>query len=155
MDIIIVVVLLAVGIILILTEIFLLPGITFAAVGGALFSIGGVIYAYTALGTTAGNITLVISLILFGIVFIWLIRSKALNKIALTTDIKSTVADNDLPDTIKEGEEGITVSRLNPIGKVRVNDRIMEAKSINGFIDENVEVVILKVYPTQLIVKIK
>ncbi|MDR1369399.1 MAG: NfeD family protein [Dysgonamonadaceae bacterium] len=153
MDIFIVIVLCLVGILLILLEIFLIPGITFALVGGLVFGAGGVFYAYSKLGTIGGTVTLVSMLILFGFTFIWLIKSKALDKtIALKTDINSTVATNDSL-SVKEGDEGICLSRLNPIGKVKVNGITMEAKSFGEFIDENTPVVIVKVNPVQLVVK--
>jgi membrane-bound ClpP family serine protease len=85
------------------------------------------------------------------IAFVYLVKSKALDRIALKTNIDSTVAAKELPD-ISEGDKGITVSRLNPVGKVRVNNITMEAKTLGGFVDENTTVTVLKVLPTQLIV---
>ena len=151
MDILIVIALCIIGILLILVEIFLIPGLTLTAVAGTLFSIGGIYWAFHKLGTAAGIITLLSVVALTGIAFIYLIKSKALNRIALKTNIDSTVASKDLPD-ISEGDEGITISRLNPIGKVRVNNITMEAKTLDGFIDENLSVRVIKVTPTQLIV---
>ncbi|MDR0232532.1 MAG: NfeD family protein [Dysgonamonadaceae bacterium] len=155
MDIFITTVLLILGIILILAEIFLLPGITIAIIGGALFVGGGLFYAYTHLGVEGGNIALVVSILIFLFTFFWLVKSKTINKIGLKTDIDSTVADEKLMLEIKEGDEGITVSRLNPIGKVKVNQMTVEAKTLGGFVDDNVEVVVLKVFPTQIVVKEK
>ena len=63
-NIIIVAALIVLGVILLLVEFFLLPGISIAGIGGAIFMIGGVIYAYIYLGSGAGTATLVISLIL-------------------------------------------------------------------------------------------
>lgn len=154
MDIFIVIVLCAVGIILILAEIFLIPGITFAAIAGALFSLGGFYYAFTHLGATGGVISVITSGIVFAGSFFYLVKSKALDKIALKTDIQSTVASGDSLN-IKEGDEGIALSRLNPIGKVRVGHITMEAKSLDEFIDEDTPIVVLKVSRTQLIVKNK
>ena len=153
MDIFITVILLALGIILVLAEIFLLPGITIAIIGGIIFIGGGLYYAYSHLGLVGGNIALIVSIIVFLITFVWLIKSKAINIIGLKTDIDSTVADEKLMVEIKEGDEGITVSRLNPVGKVKVNQMTVEAKTLDGFIDEDVKVVVLKVYPTQIVVK--
>ena len=155
MDIFITTVLLFLGIILILAEIFLLPGITIAMIGGALFVGGGLFYAYTHLGIEGGNIALAISILIFLFTFFWLIKSKTINKIGLKTDINSTVADKKLMTEIKEGDEGITVSRLNPMGKVKVKHITVEAKTLGGFVDEDVEVVVLKVSPTQIVVKEK
>ena len=151
MDILIVIVLCLIGIILILVEIFLIPGLTITAIGGAAFSIGGIYYAFRNLGTTAGIITLLLVIAIIGAAFVYLIKSKALDRIALKTNIKSTVADKETLD-ISVGDTGVSVSRLNPMGKVRVNNITMEAKTLGGFIDENTAIKVVKVSPSQLIV---
>ncbi|MDR2520552.1 MAG: NfeD family protein [Bacteroidales bacterium OttesenSCG-928-I14] len=81
-------------------------------------------------------------------------RSKIFNKIALNSKIDSTVIDENILN-ICEGDEGISVSRLNPVGKVEVNNMILEGKSLGRFIDEDTKVIVIKVTSTQLIVKIK
>jgi membrane-bound ClpP family serine protease len=154
MDILIVIALCLVGIVLILAEIFLIPGLTIAALAGGAFSIGGIYYAFTHVGVTAGIITLVSVVIIIGFCFFYLVKSKALDAIALKTDISSTVAPEEYPD-ISAGDEGISISRLNPMGKVRVNNITMEAKTLGDFVDENTVIEVIKVSPTQLIVKTK
>jgi membrane-bound ClpP family serine protease len=151
MEILIVIVLCVIGIILILAEIFLIPGITIVALAGAAFSIGGVFYAFSRLGTTGGVITLLLNMAVVAAAFVYLIKSKALDKIALKTNIDSTVGAKELPP-ISEGDTGTTISRLNPIGKVRVHHITMEAKTLGEFVDENTTVTVVKVLPTQLIV---
>jgi membrane-bound ClpP family serine protease len=151
MDILIVIVLCIIGIALILAEIFLIPGFTITGIGGAAFSIGGVLYAFRSLGATGGIITVLAYAVVFGIIFVYLIKSKALDSIALKTKISSTVAEKGTPD-ISEEDTGISVSRLNPMGKVRVNNITMEAKSQGEYIDENTPITVIKVFPTQLTV---
>jgi membrane-bound ClpP family serine protease len=153
LDIIIIVFLMVAAIVLILTEIFLLPGITFAGIGGALFAIGGIVYAYT-LGVQAGNITLASSIIVFGGLFLWMIRSNAFNRVALKADIESKVS-SPRETTLKVGDRGMAISRLAPIGKARFNDITVEAKSVNDFIDENTPVVIVSIEGYNVIVEIK
>lgn len=154
MDILIVVVLCIIGILLILAEIFLIPGVTLTALAGVAFSIGGVYYAFQNLGVTAGIIALFSVALIIGIAFVYLVKSKALDKIALKTDSNSTVASED-SRAISAGDEGISISRLNPMGKVRVNNIAMEAKTLGDFVDENTEIIVVNVSPTQLIVKTK
>ena len=151
MDILIVIVLCIIGIALILVEIFLIPGLTITAIAGAAFSIGGIYYAFRYLGTTAGIVTLIAVVASIAIAFVYLVKSKALDNIALKTNIDSTVAAKELTN-ISEGDKGISVSRLNPMGKVRVNNITMEAKTLGEFIDEKTSVTVVKVHPTQLIV---
>ena len=151
MDILIVIVLCLIGIVLILVEIFLIPGLTITAIGGAAFSIGGIYYAFRFIGTTAGILTLITVAVVIAIAFVYLVKSKALERIALKTNLDSTVAAKESTN-IAEGDEGISVSRLNPMGKVRVNNITMEAKTLGEYINENTAIIVVKVSPTQLIV---
>jgi membrane-bound ClpP family serine protease len=154
MDVIIVIVLCFIGIILILVEIFLIPGLTVTALAGAAFSIAGIYCAFRSFGVLGGSITLVSTLAVIGSAFVYLVKSKALDTISLKADIDSTVASG-YTLNIAAGDEGICISRLNPMGKVRVNNITIEAKTLGEFVDENTEIVVLKVSPTQLIVKTK
>lgn len=152
MDIAIVIILCLIGLVLILLEIFLIPGITFVAIAGILFLVGGIYYAFSQIGTTAGVITSLVSALGTGFAIIYLIKSKVLDKtIALKTDINSTIS-SEIQLNISEGDIGMTVSRLNPVGKVKVNGVTMEAKTLGDFIDEDTEIIVLKATPTQLTV---
>ena len=133
----------AVAILLLLLEIFLLPGVTVAGIGGALFAIGGVIYAYSV-GTVTGHITLASSIVLFMGVFGWLLRAKSFHRVALNTNVDSTLTSTrDLG--LQIGDTGITLSRLAPIGKARFAQTIVEAKTQEDFIDEQTPVVIVRI----------
>ena len=143
LDIAIIVFLMVAAILLILAEIFLLPGITLAGIGGAIFAIGGVVFAYTV-GMWVGHLTLSLSIIAFGVIFAWLLRSRSFNKIALKTDIG-----------IEPGDEGITLSRLAPIGKARIKGINVEAKSQDELIDENTPIVVIRVDSYNVIVRPK
>lgn len=154
LDIAIVVFLLVVAIILLLLEVFLLPGITVAGIGGFLFAVGGIAYAYSELGVLAGNISLIASGLVFVIIFFWLLRSNSFNKVALKKEVEGKlVSSRDLG--IEPGDEGITISRLNPIGKIRVKGITVEAKSFNGFVDENTPVIVVRVDANNVLIKIK
>lgn len=143
------------GIVFLLTEIFLLPGLTISGIAGLVFLIGGIAYAYMYVGTVAGNLVLVISILSIIGSFIFLIKSKSLKHISLTTNIDAKVDTSDLKK-IKAGDIGITQSRLNPIGKILVNNLTVEAKSIDGeMIDEDTEVIVNKVEWTNVLVSIK
>jgi membrane-bound ClpP family serine protease len=152
-DIIIIVFLMAAAIFLILAEIFLLPGITIAGIGGALFAIGGLIYAYSVNALT-GNITLVSSVLVFGGIFFRLLRKDSFSRVSLKTDIASTVT-SPKDENLHTGDEGITLSRLAPVGKARFHNITVEAKSANEFIDENTPVVITGIEGFNVTVEIK
>ena len=153
--IIIVISVIVLGILFMLIEIFLLPGISIAGIAGAIFIIGGIVYAYTFAGSTAGNITLVASGVAMGASFVWLVKSKSLRRISLETNIEDKV-DNSYLKLISVGDTGVSVSRLNPIGKVLVNDIVLEGKSSDGeFIEEETEIEVVKVETYNILVKRK
>ena len=154
MNLLIVIVLCVIGLLLILAEIFLIPGVTIAMVAGIAAALGGVYYAFIHLGVIAGIITLVIMSVIILFSCIWVVKSKALDRIALQADINSTVAGNE-ELKIAVDDEGLALSRLNPIGKVLVNGIEMEGKSTGDFIDENSKIVVVSVSSNQLRVKLK
>lgn len=154
-EILIVVALILLGILFMLAEIFLLPGISIAGIAGAIFLIGGIVYSYLFIGSVAGNITLAATAIAMGASFFLLLKSKSLRKISLETNIESKVDNSDL-GKISVGDTGIALSRLNPTGKVMVNDLTVEGKSFNGeFIDDDdkIEVVRIDTYQIQVVRK--
>lgn len=152
MEITIVVVLLLIGIIFFLLELFLIPGISLAGIAGTLFVGGAVYYAYSQIGSTAGHLTLLGGVILLGIAVWIFLQSKTLEKMSLKTEIDGK--NDPLKDVdVKIGDVGITSSRLAPMGKVKVNGHIVEAKTNDDFIDEGVEVKILEVMNTNILVE--
>lgn len=149
----IIVFLIVLGVALILAEIFLLPGITIAGVAGAISLLGGIVYAFLYVGDTAGFITIGASVISGGGLFVYFIKSNAMSKIALNTDIETTVDQTDLKQ-LNVGDKGKAISRLNPIGKAEFNNITIEAKSITGeYIDEGEDVEIVKVEGYNVLVK--
>lgn len=150
-NILILVILMGLAIALILLEIFLLPGITIAGIGGFLFAVGGVVYAYT-ISATAGHLTIAISAVLFAAIFLWLLRARSFNRVALKTDVDSRlVSSRELG--IEPGDKGITLSRLAPIGKARIKGITVEAKSQGEWIDEGTPVVVLRVDSQNVLVE--
>ena len=55
--------------------------------------------------------------------------------------------------SIKVGDTGKTTSRLAPMGKVKINGAVIEAKTNDEFIDQGVEVVVLEVFNTNILVE--
>lgn len=149
----VIVFLIVLAIILLLVEIFLLPGITIAGIGGLLFAVGGLIYAYMV-SVAVGNIALISSIVAFGVVFFWLLRSKSFNKVALHTDVDSKlISSRDLG--IEPGDEGITLSRLAPIGQAKIKGMNVEAKSQDELIDEGQPIEVVRVEGYNVTVKLK
>ena len=145
--------LMVIAIALLLLEIFMLPGITVAGIGGLLFAAGGLIYAYSV-STCVGHVTLGASLVAFADSFAWLMRSKSFSRVALNTDIDSRLTSS-RELGIVPGDEGVTLSRLAPIGKALIKGQAVEAKALDELIDEGTPVVVMQVEGYNVVVQRK
>lgn len=135
MDIVIITSLILAGLVLFVIEVFLLPGISIAGIASAVCVLYANYYAFDALGTVPGCITLAISAIGVIGVIIWFMRSKTVDKLSLkkTIDYKpEPLKGLDL----KPGDEGVALTRLALIGNAEFNGRIIEVRSSGDFIDQ-------------------
>jgi Membrane-bound serine protease (ClpP class) len=140
------------GIILLIIEILILPGITIAGVGGFLLMALAIFLTYKNYGSAAGHYILLSSIVFFIVAFIYSLRSQTWNRLALHSKIDGKVNILD-ENKISVGDKGVTISKLAPMGKVKVNDTIIEAKSLGIYIAENTEIEVLKVNESNIIVK--
>lgn len=153
MDYLIIILLLLLAILLFLAEIFILPGISVAGIAGIAVSIAGIAYAYQLFGFTGMILTLIGGSALFILLFYLSIKSKLFDNLALKKEIKATVADKNLK-TINKGDEMLTTSRLNPMGKAMKNNEFFEAKSESGFIEEDQIVYVHKIEGNTILVSL-
>lgn len=154
MDILIIISLLVAGIILLLLEVFLFPGISLAGIGATACLIYANVHAFSELGTWPGVATLAVSVISSILVFVWFMRSKSLDRLALKKDIDSTVKQPESA-TIQPGDKGIALTRLAQIGNAQFGDRIVEVKTVGDFIDARTPIVVERITDGIIIVTIQ
>ncbi|WP_439185501.1 NfeD family protein [Carboxylicivirga taeanensis] len=142
------------GLFLLVLEFFVFPGVTFAGIGGFIFTAGGIFLAYQSYGVTYGSIALVSTLFVGVIILVLSFRAKTWNRLMLHSQIGGSV-ETVQESTIHVGDEGIAITRLNPIGKVMINGQVIEGKCPGNFVDENTQVTVKEVYKTYIIVKPK
>jgi membrane-bound ClpP family serine protease len=150
-----VIILILLGIILFLIEFLIIPGTTVAGIGGLILMAGGVYLAFDNFGNQTGFIVLVGTFTVSVIILVIALRANTWKRIMLNTNVDSKVYEDADSDSIKPGDVGITMTRLAPIGKVKVNNISVEAKSISGYIDPHIEITVVKLSGSQLIVKLK
>lgn len=143
--------LMLIGLLLVIIELFLLPGVTIAGISALLFFGGAVYYAFGISGT-AGIVTTIISVIVCIGGVLAFMRSRVINKMTLDATINSVVPTT-VPHNIKPGDKGITLSRLNPMGRVMINGNETEGKAREAFLDENTEIEVERVENTVVIVR--
>ena len=141
MDILIILLLIFLGIVLLLIEFTILPGISIAGIGGVLLFAYSIYLAFTNYGPLAGFLTLGFVVIVAPLLVVLVFKGKAGRKMVLSTTI--TGIANQIDDKIKVGDIGVTIGRLAPMGKIRVNGEVVEVKSSGAFVDpgENVRII--------------
>jgi membrane-bound ClpP family serine protease len=148
----IIVLLILLGVLLLLLEFLVIPGVSLAAIGGVLMILGGIYLAYDHYGNTIGHLTILASIMVCSISLILALKSNTWNKIMLNTEIDSKVEKLE-EEKIKVGDHGICMSRLAPMGKIKVNKIIVEARSTGAYIDEKSKVEIVGIMDKIVIVK--
>lgn len=152
MDILIIVLLIIVAVALFLIEVFLIPGISIAGVLAAGSLIYANYYAFAYMGTTAGIATLVVSAVACVASIVLFMRSKTLERVSLKKDITSKI-DKSTEQSIKVGDKGVTTTRLALMGNAEFEGKEVEVKSRDGFLDERIPVVVVRISDGLIIVE--
>lgn len=139
-----IIILAALGFLLLLLELLVLPGIGVAAIGG--FTLLGIAVwrVYAEYGTVAGHWALGAAVVI-SIVLIWFaLRSKTWSRVALKSEIDSKASGQpDVPICV--GDKGVTVSRLAPSGKALINEDYFEVRTFGELIDPNQNIEVIKI----------
>ncbi|MDR2911005.1 MAG: NfeD family protein [Bacteroidales bacterium] len=141
------------GLLLLLIEFALIPGVTIAGIGGFAMLIASVYVSFVEYGTAAGFVTLIAILIAAPTMMFYFFKSKSSKKMILESQIDGKIENIDT-EKIHVGDIGKSISRLAPSGKVKVNDEIVEAQSTGPFIDQNLNVRVIKIQSNKIIVEL-
>lgn len=150
----IIIFLVVLGLLLFLVEFMLLPGVTVAGIGGAISMTGAVVLAFYYHGNLVGFLVLGAVVLLIVITVMVMLKWGTWKKFMLTREIDGKV---DLvraeEGRVSNGDTGRTITRLNPMGKVMVNGEFYEARSLDKYVDQNVDIEVIKIEQNRLIVK--
>ena len=146
--------LILVGIVLIIAEILLVPGIGVAGVLGLLSMGGSCWYAFYEFGNLTGAIVTAVTTLVLVAFAVIVLRAQTWKKMTLNTKIESKV--NNIPIELRVADRGRTVTRLAPMGSVRFGNEVVEVKALEGMIDPDIDVEIClmeegKIYVTPII----
>jgi membrane-bound ClpP family serine protease len=152
MTLLIILLLIILGVILLLLEFAVIPGSTIAGVSGIIV-LGYTVYlAFDHYGTWAGILTVVFLITLIPVLFLKFLKSKTGKMMQLDSTISGKV-DVLEREHFTLGDRGKAISRLAPMGKVEINNRIVEGKSTGEFIDDGAIIEIVEIQNNKLIVK--
>jgi len=152
MDIMIILLLIFLGIVLLLIEFTILPGITVAGIGGILLFAYSIYLAFNTYGAIPGFLTLAFVLIVAPLLVVMLFKGKSGKKMVLSTTITG-IANLIDHEKVKIGDIGVTIGRLAPMGKIKVNGEVVEVRSTGTFVDPGENVRIIQIEKSQITVE--
>ncbi len=150
----VIVTLIVVGLIFLLLEILVVPGTTVVGVVGAAMMGFAIFSAYNDHGSAAGTYTLAGTLVLTISALALALKSNTWKKAMLGSEVSGKVNIFEA-ERVKPGDEGIAITRLNPMGKALINEEYYEVTSKDNLISQNTEIVVTKVDGNKIIVKSK
>ncbi|HAP69562.1 MAG TPA: hypothetical protein DCR04_07525 [Flavobacteriales bacterium] len=148
----VVIALLLLGILLLLLEILFVPGTTIVGVGGIILLAIGIYLAYDFIGTTAGHLSLASSVAVIFLALIVLLKGQTWKRMALETNVEGKGVEQ-LEKLVFVGDRGKTISRLNPVGKALFGEKIFEVSTTGEFVDEDVNIEVVKLDQNRIKVK--
>ncbi len=147
--------LIIVGILLIIAELVLIPGVFITGTIGLASLVASCYFGFTEYGQIGGIITIAVNIILIVIFVVLALRSKTWKKLSLETNINSRTDLNPQEKGIAVGQEGVTITRLSPMGKAKINNVITEVSSQEGIINPESTIVVTLIDDNRIFVKTK
>lgn len=147
-----IIILIIVGILLLLAEILIVPGVGVAGILGLLSLIGSCVFAFNVFGVTGGTVVVAVNVILVVGLTVYVLRAKTWKKLTLNTYIGSKAISDDCLK-LAVGDVGKTTTRLAPVGTARFQSGAYEVKALEGMIDAGVEVEVALIENRKIIVK--
>ena len=143
--------LIIIGLVLVMAEILIFPGIGFSGILGLLALIGSCVYAWLNISQTAGIIVCAVNVALVVGMMVFALRSKTWSKLTLNTKIESRAGQDE--SVVSVGDKGKTLTRLAPMGTAKIEDKILEVKSQEGILDAGVEIEVVLIDDGKIYVK--
>lgn len=139
------------GLGLLIIELLVVPGTTVVGIIGFILMAVGVWQAYVEYGSFMGTMVLLTTLLISVGGFYLSLRSNTWKKAGLEKSIQSKV--NTDAQKLSVGDEGLTTSRLNPMGKAFIKDDFFEVSTFGEFIDNNIPVKIVAIEGNKVLVE--
>lgn len=140
--------LIIIGFILILIEIFLVPGFNIFGVFGFIMIVLGIIFAYTKLSLATANFIMVISLFAALILVRFVVKSKTWHRIVLNDKQEKAQGFHASTENLAKliGKRGIAFTPLRPAGIALIEDQKVDVMTEGGFIerDRTIEVILVE-----------
>ena len=149
------------GLILLLLEVFVIPGFGFAGISGIILVLGGLYFSmisdipymsdYAAAGA-ALSIIILLSVFFMILSYRTLVKTKTFRKYTLQDDPATETALEVETDSVLLGKRGTSVTVLRPAGKVEIDGVTYQALTGGSYIERNKKVVVKKIESNNIVV---
>ncbi|MFO7873573.1 MAG: NfeD family protein [Bacteroidales bacterium] len=146
--------LIVVGVVFLLLEVLVVPGATVVGLTGLGLLIVGIVLSFNNYGTETGVITLVGTLVVSLLAISLALRSQTWKKAMHSSSLEGRVNTFEA-DKVVKGDEGRSITRLNPMGKALIKDDYYEVQSKDNLIPQDKDIIVVKVDGNKIIVKSK
>ena len=137
--------LIIIGVVLLLAELLLIPGVGVAGILGLLSLVGANFIAFAYYPHPSGIIVLAVTIIICFSGVWYALRAKTWKRLSLHQEIEAKATPLPQEHGIHVGMRGKTLGRLIPSGKVRFGNIDMEAYSFQGMIDPGIEIEVVQI----------
>ena len=144
--------LILIGIVLLLAELLLIPGVGVAGILGIGSLIGANFIAFFYYPHPTGVIVLLITFVICFITTWYALRAKTWKRLSLKQEIASKAIPLPQEQGIHVGMKGKTLGRLIPSGKARFGNIDVEAYAFQGVIDPCTEVEVVQIEDLRIFV---
>lgn len=144
------------GGILIIIEVFI-PGFGLPGIAGTVLCVLGLITSMQTVqqAFTAILLALLVAVITITVIFKYGLNSRTFKNITLEKSIRGH--SSEIPQTednlVVVGDRGITLTKMRPYGFVKIGGEKFDASAESNFINEGVEVEVIRIYGNKIIVK--
>jgi len=144
--------LILIGIVLLLAELLLIPGVGVAGILGIISFVGAIFIAFFYYSQGVGAIVLALSLIICLVSVWYALRAKTWKRLSLHQEIEAKAIPLPKDLGIHVGMKGKTLGRLIPSGKARFGDIDVEVYALHGVIDPGTEIEVVQIEDLRIFV---
>ncbi len=144
--------LLSIGLLVLVVEIIFVPGTTVVGLAGFLFMAVGLGLSFYYFGENTGWLVLGGTAVVSAVVIYYSFKSELWKRFSLKSSIDSKVNEG-LTAGLAEGQTGVTVSALRPVGKAELGSRVFEVKTSGDYVEAGARVKVVKIFSNQIIVE--
>ncbi|MEK6794051.1 MAG: NfeD family protein [Spirochaetota bacterium] len=143
-----------VGVVLIVVEVFLVPGFGIPGIVGIVLMFVGIVISFGIKRLEYGIVVLLVAIVAATIVSVFIAKklpkSRLFSALSLTADEKGAIANDNLERLL--GKTGTVIGTLRPAGQIEIDGNRYDAVSQGSFIESGTTVKVIKVEGHRVVV---